>query len=229
MSRLALFDLDNTLLNGDSEVLWGEFLVAQGVLGGDFAERNAEMDRLYHAGQAAPADFCEFFASTLTGRSAAQWQPLRQAFMEQIILPRLPAAAVALVGLHRAQGDLLLLTSATSRFLIELTAAELGFDHLIATELRVRPDGCFAGTTEGTLNMRDGKVTRLRSWLADHAIPADEALRQATFYSDSINDLPLLLAVGQPVAVDPDPQLAQEALRRHWPVLRLPRSDIFRP
>ncbi|CAN5458203.1 HAD family hydrolase [soil metagenome] len=229
MSRLALFDLDNTLLNGDSEVLWGEFLVAKGVLGADFAERNAEMDRLYHAGQAAPADFCEFFAGTLTGRSAAQWQPLRLAFMDQVIRPRLPTAAFALVGQHRAQGDQLVLTSATSRFLIELTAAELGFDHLIATELRLLPNGSFAGTTQGTLNMREGKVVRLRNWLDERAISADEALRQATFYSDSINDLPLLLAVGQPVAVDPDPQLAQEALRRHWPVLRLPRSDIFRP
>lgn len=229
MSRLALFDLDNTLLNGDSEVLWAEFLVARGVLGADFAERNAEMNRLYHAGEAAPADFCEFFASTLAGRSPAQWQPLRLAFMDEVIRPRLPAAAFALVAQHRAQGDLLVLTTASSRFLVALTVDALGFEHLIATELQIRPDGCFTGATQGTLNMREGKVTRLRRWLDERAMPVDDALRQATFYSDSINDLPLLLAVGQPVAVDPDPRLAQEALWRHWPVLRLPRSDIFRP
>ena len=98
MSRLALFDLDNTLLSGDSEVLWGDFLVARGILGADFAARNAEMDRRYHAGAAQPADFCEFFAATLAGRSVAQWQPLRDAFMQEVIRPRLPSAAFALLA-----------------------------------------------------------------------------------------------------------------------------------
>ncbi|APW40707.1 hypothetical protein RD110_14570 [Rhodoferax koreense] len=223
LPRLALFDLDNTLLTGDSEVLWGEFLVARGLAGADFAVRNAEMDRRYHAGEAAPGEFCEFFASTLVGRTPAEWQPLREAFMAEVIRPRIPASAVALVQQYRARGDLLVLTTATSRFLVELTAAELGFEHLIATELRLRDDGCFAGATTGTLNMREGKVSRLKAWLEGRDLAADAALPRASFHSDSINDLPLLMAVGQPVVVDPDAKLENEAIARGWPVLRLPR------
>ncbi len=220
---LALFDLDNTLLTGDSEVLWGEFLVARGLAGPDFAERNTEMDRRYHAGEAAPGAFCEFFAATFGGKTPAEWQPLRQAFMQQVIRPRIPAAAMALVQQYRARGDLLVLTTATSRFLVELTAAELGFEHLIATELQMGDDGRFAGRTSGTLNMREGKVARLSAWLEDRDVAPDVALPRASFHTDSINDLPLLMAVGQPVAVDPDAKLEHEAIARGWPVLRLPR------
>ncbi|MDB5847767.1 MAG: hypothetical protein JWP29_1519 [Rhodoferax sp.] len=221
--RLALFDLDNTLLTGDSEVLWGEFLVARGLAGADFAERNAEMDRRYHAGLAEPGVFCEFFASTLADKTPAEWQPLREAFMAEVIRPRIPASAMALVAQYRARGDTLVLTTATSRFLVALTAAALGFEHVIATELRLAADGRFAGTTEGTLNMREGKVTRLQAWLEGRDIAPDVALPRASFHSDSINDLPLLLAVGQPVVVDPDARLEREAITRGWPVLRLPR------
>ncbi len=157
MNALALFDLDNTLLTGDSEVLWADFLVARGVLGPAFARRNAEMDRRYHAGEAAASEFCEFFASTFEGRSPAEWAPLRAAFMDAVIRPRIPAAARELVQQHRLRGDLLVLSSATSRFLVELTAAELGFEHLIATELAQGTDGRFAGRTRGTLNMRKAR------------------------------------------------------------------------
>ena len=223
MSGLALFDLDHTLLSGDSEVLWGEFLVAQGVLGADFAARNAEMDRRYRAGEAAAADFCEFFAGTLAGRTAEEWQPLRALFMQEVIRPRIPAAAHELLAQHRAQGDLMVLTSATSRFLVEPTAAELGFEHVIATELALDDKARFVGRTRGVLNMREGKVTRLREWLQARDLSSDGLLPRAFFYSDSINDLPLLMAVGCPVAVDPDARLAREAQARQWPVLRLAR------
>jgi HAD superfamily hydrolase (TIGR01490 family) len=225
MSALALFDLDNTLLDGDSEVLWADFLIRQGLLEPSFAARNAEMDRRYRAGEAAPADFCEFFASTLRGRSPAQWHPVREAFMAQVVRPRIPPAARQLVQQHLMRGDLMVLTSATSRFLVEKTAAELGFEHLIATELAQETDGRFSGQTRGTLNMREGKVTRLRAWLAERGVTSDGLLRSTFFYSDSINDLPLLLAVGQPVVVDPDARLAAEAQVRQWPVLHLARSS----
>jgi len=225
MSGLALFDLDNTLLSGDSEVLWGDFLVSRGLLGDDFAHRNAEMHRRYQAGEAAPSDFCAFFARTLAGRTADEWQALRAAFMDEVVRPLIPPAAHALVEQHRAIGDLLVLTTATSRFLVELTAAALGFEHLIATELRLLADGRFAGTTQGVLNMREGKVTRLNTWLAGRGLDAGALLPTAHCYSDSINDLPLLQAVGRPVAVDPDARLEREALARHWPVLRLARAS----
>ncbi|MDB5828506.1 MAG: hypothetical protein JWQ73_2726 [Variovorax sp.] len=231
MHTLALFDLDNTLLTGDSEVLWADYLVSRNVLDNGFAQRNAEMDRRYQAGEAAPGDFCEFFASTFEGRSPAEWAPVRAAFMDEVIRPRISEAARELVQQHRDRGDLLVLTSATSRFLVELTAVELGFEHVIATELDVLADSRFAGRTRGVLNMRNGKVTRLRAWLAarddmsdDMSDGIDAQLASAFFYSDSINDLPLLLAVGQPVVVDPDARLAVEAQQRHWPVLRLARG-----
>lgn len=225
MSTLVLFDLDNTLLDGDSEVLWVDFLMAQGLLDASFAARNTEMDGRYRAGEAEPADFCEFFAATLRGRTPAEWHPVREAFMAQVIGPRISPAARELVQQHIVQGDLLVLTSATSRFLVERTAAELGFEHLIATELAQEADGRFSGRTHGTLNMRGGKVVRLRAWLAERGMTSDGLLQSAFFYSDSINDLPLLLAVGQPVVVDPDARLAAEAQARHWPVLRLARSS----
>ena len=223
MSRLALFDLDNTLLTGDSEVLWVEFLMARGQLDCSLAERNADLDQRYHAGTATPAEFCEFFASTFAGSSADEWAPWREAFMHDVIRPRLPAAAFALVRQHREAGDVLVRTTASSRFLVELTAREFGFGHLIATELATDASGRFTGRTSGTLNMRDGKVTRLHDWLAERGEPVAPALAAATFYSDSINDLPLMLAVGRPVAVDPDPRLALEASARQWPVLNLDR------
>ena len=227
VQTLALFDLDNTLLTGDSEVLWADFLVSRGLLGDCFAQRNADMDRRYHAGEAAPGEFCEFFASTFEGRSPAEWAPTRAAFMNEVIGPRIPDAARELVQQHRDRGDLLVLTSATSRFLVELTAGELGFEHVIATELEVLANGRFAGRTRDVLNMREGKVMRLRTWLAardDTTDGLDAQLAHAFFYTDSINDLPLLLVVGQPVVVDPDARLAVEAQQRHWPVLRLARG-----
>ena len=228
MSRLVLFDLDNTLLSGDSEVLWVRYLLGRGLLDDGLAARNAEMDRRYHAGQATPAEFCAFYASIFGGRTPEDWEPLRADFIDTVIAPRLPAAAHELVQGHRARCDTLVLTTASSRFLSVPTARLLGFEHLVATELARHADGRFTGQTEGTLNMREGKVERLLQWLP-HNLPeesTDAWLRRATFYSDSINDLPLLLAVGDPVVVDPDARLETEARARHWPVLRLPRQPL---
>ena len=123
---------------------------------------------------------------------------------------------------HRARGDLLLLSTATNRYLTELTAERLGFEHVIATELG-EAGGVFSGHARGTLNMREGKVERLRDWLAAMGL-ADALMARATFYSDSINDLPLLLAVAEPIAVDPDAQLLAQAQARGWRVLRLERE-----
>jgi HAD superfamily hydrolase (TIGR01490 family) len=222
--RLVVFDLDNTLLTGDSEVLWVDFLLACGELDESFAARNADMDRRYHAGTATAAEFCSFYASTFAGRTPGQWAPIRAHFFHTVLVPRLCAAAFALVRQHRAAGDLLVLSTAASRFLCEPSARALGFEHLIATEMGQHDDGRFAGENTGTLNMREGKVTRLAAWLAEQGRAAEPVLAEAVFYSDSVNDLPLLLAVGHPVAVDPDTRLAAEALARHWPVLKLDRS-----
>ncbi len=222
MTRLALFDLDHTLLSGDSDELWCEFLLQHGLLPrAEFEARNAAMGERYRAGTVAPAEFCEFYVSTLAGRTPAQWQPWRERFLNEVVAPLIPASANELLDSHRRRGDTLVLTTATNRFITEPTAQHLGLAHLIATEAQL-VDGQFTGRTENTLNMREGKVTRLLAWLAAQGLPA-EGLADATFYSDSANDLPLLRAVGRPVAVDPDDTLRAVATASGWPVLRLPR------
>ena len=218
--RLALFDLDHTLLDGDSDVLWCEYLMDQGVLDrAAFAARNAAMEAAYRAGKVGAQAFSSFYVSTLAGRSPAGWEALRRDFLARVIVPRVPAAAHALVARHRDAGDLLVLTTATNRYLTELTARHLGLEHLIATDCEIGADGCFTGHPTGVLNMREGKVTRLHAWLAARG----ETLADfhSTAYSDSINDLPLLQAVTQAVVVNPDARLAAEAQVRGWPSCNL--------
>ena len=216
---LALFDLDHTLLLGDSDVLWCDFLMDQGVLErAVFAPRNADIERRYKAGAVDAAEFANFYVSTLQGRSPAQWQNLRQQFLHNVIVPRVPQTARDLVATHQSAGDLVVLTTATNRFLTELTAEHLGFVHVIATEPQL-VDGVFSGTTEGVLNMRGGKVVRLHAWL--QARGEDLSGFDSTAYSDSINDLPLLEAVNHPVVVHADARLAAIAAERGWRSLKL--------
>ena len=221
--RLTLFDLDHTLLGGDSDVLWCEFLMKRGVLDRDsFEATNTEMARAYQAGTVSPQTFCNFYVSTLAGRCRVAWEPLRREFLDAWIAPRIPAAARALVDHHRAAGDLLVMTTATNRFITELTAAHLGIAHLIATEceLIAGNDGpAFSGRTSGQVNMREGKVLRLHAWLQTRRLELHEC--DSTAYSDSMNDLPLLEAVRHPVVVDADDRLAAIAAERGWTCLSL--------
>ena len=218
--KLVLFDLDHTLLDGDSDVLWCKFLIDRLVLDrAAFGERNAAMARDYAAGTVSAAAFSAFYATTLAGRTAAQWEPLRQAFLHELVSPRIGAAARALVREQQVAGALVVLTTASNRFITELSARELGIEHLIATECESDAAGCFTGRTAGMLNMREGKVARLHAWLAARGqVLADF---ESWAYSDSCNDLPLLGAVQHAVAVHPDERLAAEAARRGWPVLQL--------
>ena len=222
MQRLALFDLDHTLLDGDSDQLWIDFLLAEGLLErAAFDARNQEMARGYQAGTVDVRAFCEFYIGTLTLMPRAAWQPLRERFLAEWIVPRLAAQGIAQVRAHAAAGDLVVLTTATNRFITELTALYLDIEHLIATDCELGADGTFTGRTQGTLNMRGGKVDRLHDWLRarGHALEDFES----TGYSDSINDLPLLSAMRHPIAVDPDPKLAGQARERGWEVVRLER------
>jgi HAD superfamily hydrolase (TIGR01490 family) len=212
---LVLFDLDHTLLDGDSDVLWCEFLMDRGVLDrATFEPRNRQMEAGYQAGSVSTQDFCSFYVGTLAGRSAAQWRPLCEAFLRERIAPRLLAAGRACVEQHRRQGHELVLTTATNRVITEPTARALGFEHLIATECESGADGRFTGVPTGTLNMRDGKVARLRAWLAARGRTLEG--EDSVFYSDSINDLQLLAAVRRAVVVDPDEPLAQHAQAAGW-------------
>jgi len=220
--RLALFDLDHTLLSADSDVLWCEFLISEGHLAPLFAENYLDMAQRYDAGTVTPVDYCDFHARTLTGFTPAKLQPLRERFFEGWVRPRIPDDSRALLQRRRELGETLVLTTATSRVVSELTAAELGVDHYLCTELEQAGDGRYTGRTTGTLNMRSGKIDRLRQWLRE-AGHSEQLLRDASFYTDSINDLALLSAVKRPIVVDPDPRLESTAHRKGWTVLRLNR------
>lgn len=221
-SRLALFDLDHTLLTGDSDQLWCEFLMDSGELDrAEFGPRNDEMARRYREGSVSAEDFCHFYVATLAGRTLAEWRPWCERFLGEVVVPRIPASARALVESHRALGHRLVMTTATNRVLTELTALHLGIADLLATDVEVVEARC-TGRPCGVLNMRDGKLTRLRAWLGEQGLPG-EALDGAVFYSDSVNDLPLLHAVGRPVVVDPDARLHRHALAAGWPVIELER------
>ena len=220
--QLALFDLDHTLLSGDSDVLWFDFLIEQGLLEASYRDRSEEMAARYAAGTIVPREYCDFYAGTLKGRDSAGLRPLRERFLRELIRPRIPADARALLQRHRDAGETLVLTTATNRVISELTAADLGVDHYICTELE-QVDGRYSGRTAGILNMRAGKIDRLREWLSELG-ETDRLLKGASFYTDSINDLALLSVVRRPVVVDPDPRLESNALRKRWTVLRLNRS-----
>lgn len=221
---LALFDLDGTLLTGDTDQLWCRFLIDECVLdAAAFEAANRDVTERYGRAEISPHEYCAFYAGTLAGRTAAQWQLLRDRFVSTVIAPRISVAAQALVAGHRQAADRLILTTATNRFLTEPIAALLGIEVLIGSELELEIDGgVFTGRNRGVLNMREGKVERLRDWL-DSQSGATQSLAAATFYSDSINDLPLLSAVGRPVAVNPDDRLLAEARARGWKIVALAR------
>ena len=222
-TRLALFDLDNTLLSGDTDVYWCDFLIQQDRLdAATFASANADMEQRYQAGKANAAEFCAFYVSLLKGISHRDGEVLRQQFFTEWIRPRICDDARALVEKHRSLGDVLILTTATNRFTTELTAHDLGIENLIAIETE-SVDDIFTGKAIGVLNMREGKVVRLTQWLIKRGW-GESLIQEATFYSDSINDLPLLSAVANPVAVDPDLKLAREVAARGWTTIQLRRN-----
>ena len=219
---LALFDLDHTLLSGDSDQLWCDFLASEGLIDETARKDAFIIAERYAAGTITPPEYCGFFAAILRGRTLHALAPVRERFLDDVIRPLIPAAARALLERHRAAGDTLVLTTATNRIVSELTAADLGVDHYVCTELEFAA-GRLTGRVVGMPNMGTGKLGRLREWLASED-RGPESLRRATFYTDSINDLALLSVVGRPIVVDPDPRLESAALRKRWSVIRLDRS-----
>jgi len=214
---LAIFDLDNTLLAGDSDYLWGVFLGEQGLVDKAFYER--ENERFYSEYKAGALDIFEFLRFSL--RPLSEHAPedldaLHRRFMAEKIEPILLPQAQRLLHRHRAQGDTLLIITATNAFVTAPIARRLGVDHLLATTPQLR-DGRYTGEVEGTPCFQEGKVVRLNEWLAAY----DRDLQGSYFYSDSHNDIPLLERVENPVAVDPDDTLRHLAERRGWPVISL--------
>ncbi len=215
---LAIFDLDNTLLRGDSDHAWGEFLVEQGVV--DRERFTTENDRYYAAYLAGTLDIYEFLEQhqlrPLAEHDRAMLNRWRDEFMRTRIGALITPAARALVDRHRARGDTLLIITATNSFITTPIAAAFDIPNLIATEPE-EIDGRFTGKVAGIPSYREGKVTRLTDWLHDR----HDTLEGSWFYSDSHNDLPLLNMVTHPVAVNPDDQLAEYARIRGWAVMEL--------
>lgn len=215
--RLAVFDLDNTLLAGDSDYLWGQFLVENGLVDAErYARENRRFYELYTAGGLDIAEFAAFSLQPLIVHGAEALLALRPRFIEEKIAPIVTERARALLERHRAEGDTLLITTATHRFVTEPVAALLGVEHLIATDAEVI-DGRYTGRIAGTPNFQAGKCQRLRDWIAASASPPESM----TAYSDSHNDLPLLEMADVAVAVDPDATLRATAASRGWPVISL--------
>jgi HAD superfamily hydrolase (TIGR01490 family) len=214
---LAIFDLDNTLLNGDSDYLWGVFLGEQGIVDADFyARENERFYQQYKDGELDIMEFLEFSLQPLSQHRLEDLLHWREQFIDEKIRPILPHKSRALVHEHRDKGDTLMIITATNAFVTAPIAELLGVPHLIATEPEF-VDGRYTGKVAGEPSFQHGKVHRLRQWL--DANGGD--LCGSYFYSDSHNDLPLLRCVDYPVAVDPDEQLRAVAEQNQWPVMSL--------
>ncbi len=214
---LAIFDLDNTLLNGDSDHAWGEFLVAQGLA--DAVEYQQANDLFYQQYQQGCLDihqYLEFALKPLAEYEKSQLDEWHKLFMQTIIQPMRQAKADSLLQKHREQGDFLLIITATNLFVTEPIAQVLGVDAILATTPEF-VDGSYTGQVEGVPCFQEGKVSRLNEWLSQ----TGHTLTGSYFYSDSHNDLPLLKMVDKPVAVDADEQLTAYALEQRWPVISL--------
>ncbi|MBI3896841.1 MAG: HAD family hydrolase [Gammaproteobacteria bacterium] len=214
---LALFDLDHTLLAGDSDYAWGEFLIERGLVdGATFRPANDRYYKQYEAGTLDIYEFLAFSLASLARHDRATLDRLHAEFMQSHILPMIAPGAKALLEKHRTRGDTLVIITATNSFVTGPIARVLGVTHLIATEPEQR-DGRYTGGVAGTPCYREGKVERLHAWLKVH--PGE--LNGSHGYSDSHNDLPLLQTVTHPVAVDPDPILRKTAEARGWPIISL--------
>ncbi len=214
---LAIFDLDNTLIAGDSDHLWGEYLCDRGVVDSKtFRDENERFFLDYQRGELDIAAYAAFALSPLQGRTPESVAQLQNDFMAKCIHSLMLPAATALLDQHRQRGDRLLIITATNEFVTRPIAQLLGVADLLGCAVEL-VDGRFTGRATGTLTYREGKVLRLREWMIEEG----EALDGAYFYSDSHNDLPLLEAVANPVIVDPDDTLALVGDKHGWPALTL--------
>jgi len=216
--NLVLFDLDNTLLAGDSDFEWAQFLIEKGVLDAEvYSARNTEFYEQYKAGTLDILAFLDFQLKPLARHPRSVLELWHREFMTRKIMPIIRPSARALVAHHH--GDMRAVITATNSFVTAPIAREFGIEHLIATEPESR-DGEFTGGVRGIPCFREGKVKCLERWLAAQGKNMDE-FAESWFYSDSLNDLPLLTAVTHPVAVDPDATLQAHAVEHGWPVISL--------
>ncbi|HCH32081.1 MAG TPA: HAD-IB family hydrolase [Oceanospirillaceae bacterium] len=216
-SRLALFDLDNTLLAGDSDHGWGEFMVQQGLVdAADYGAKNDAFYADYLAGSLDMVAYAEFALAPLTQYSVQELNHIHEQFMQTTVIPMIAPKTQALLQTHREAGDVLVIITATNDFITGPIASYLDIPHLIATPTECI-DGRYTGKLSGSPCFKAGKIDKLKTWMSQQG----HTIEGACFYSDSHNDLPLLELVDEPIAVDPDAQLEAHALAKGWPVLSL--------
>jgi len=214
---LALFDLDNTLLDGDSDYEWGNFLVSKKLVDADEYEKaNIYFYEQYKQGTLDIVEFSAFSFKPLSLISREELNNLHQEFMQTYILPRIKPQTPTVLNKHKNQGDTLVIITATNSFITRPIATHLGIEHLIATEPKII-DGKYTTEIEGIPCFQEGKVTRLNDWLKMN----NDSMEGSYFYSDSINDLPLLEIVDTPIVVDPDERLREVGTKREWEITSL--------
>jgi len=224
VTQLALFDLDHTLLPCDSDYEWGQFLARIGVVDRAYYEKqNERFYQDYKDGKLNIQEFLRFALKPLSEHSREQLKEWHDAFMKEVINGQLRQQALDLVKRHQDAGDLCCVITATNSFVTRPIVESFGIEHLIATEPATttnHPLASFTGEIRGIPNFREGKITNLDHWLADRKLML-ETLPRSYFYSDSMNDLPLLEKVSHPIATNPDDRLRKEAQKRNWPILEL--------
>ncbi|TAK79152.1 MAG: HAD family hydrolase [Aquabacterium sp.] len=219
--NLCLFDLDHTLLPLDSDHEWGQFMVRIGWAdAGEFKRRNDEFYRHYQEGVLDPHAYIEFATGVWRSRPPEEQEKARQRFMREVIEPALQPQARSLVEQHRERGDLIALVTATNDFITSPIAEAFGIEHLLAVQLERDLHGRVTGHIRGTPSFREGKVTRVDEWLADLGHRWSD-FPGVSFYSDSMNDLPLLERASDPVATNPSLPLEALARARGWRILNL--------
>jgi len=219
---LAIFDLDNTLLNGDSDYLWGKFLVSRGIVDGErYEQENQRFYEEYKVGTLDIHEFQAFSLAPLTTMNVEQRSKLHKIYMQEVIQPLITSASRKLIDKHRNDGYTLIIITATNHFVTAPIAKALGIENLLATDPETH-NGRFTGKIDGVPCYQQGKVTRLHNWLKS----TGNNLHESWFYSDSHNDLPLLEIVSHPIAVDPDVTLKAHALAKGWPIISLRDSKI---
>ena len=218
--QLAIFDLDNTLLNGDSDYNWSLFLIQHGIL--DAAvhkERNEQFFKEYQSGNLDVYAYCEFQFKALKDNPRELLDELRVDYINKIIEPMITNEAKDLVESHRKENHKLLIITATNSYITKPIADLFGIEDLIGTDLE-ELNGQFTGKVSGLPSFQEGKITRLNSWLEEGGLKFKD-LEKTFFYSDSMNDIPLLERVSNPVAVNPDEILEKKAIKKNWPIIHL--------
>ena len=217
--KLVIFDLDNTILNGDSDYSWINFLINENYVDKhEYEKRNQYFYDQYYEGNLDYDEWAEFALSTMKGKTPFDLEEPLSKFLSTVIEPIINIYALRLLHNHHHDNDIMLLASATNSVLVEPIARRLGFENIVATEVEII-DGVYTGKVYGRPALGQGKLTKVEEWAAQNNI---KDFKDAIFYSDSINDLPLLSEVGVPIAVNPDDQLRNLSIKNNWEVIDLP-------